>query len=119
MRRIFYFAMLPLMLVAENNLDKPNTEIVGMTPAEKAMPSDTQSMPLTLSIVPEDGSKLWLSDNSSYVIKPEDQGIVSNWVLTSAAVSVQDTKENVEYPLIITNNSVDPHQSVRAKFQKE
>lgn len=117
MRKVIYLAILPFMLMAETPPQemrgKPNNEVMGMTPAEKAISAEPGVNPLTISIVKEDGSKIWLSDNSEYDINHDHRSIASGWLFNPAVVTVEHSKDGTEYPLIITNQTT--KEQVRAK----
>ena len=66
----------------------------------------------TISIVERDGNYLILSDDSKYLIKPEDRVKVSGWLI-APNVAIKDTKDLSDYPVEITN--LDVNATVRAK----
>jgi hypothetical protein len=99
---------LPFSLVAGSSY-KPdgyskNPKVAEMSTATEALPR--------VSIVDAKGSVVSLTDGSTYAIDPQSWDIVGGWIGNSPEVSVEDTKDGSDYPVILTNKATG--SSVRA-----
>ena len=99
---------LPFSLVAGSSY---KSDAYSSKPKIAEMTSEAQSLP-RISIVDAKGSVVSLTDGSTYAIDPESWDIVGGWIGNSPEVSVEDTKDGSDYPVILTNKATG--SSVRA-----
>jgi hypothetical protein len=99
---------LPFSLVAGSSYkvdtNSKNPKIAEMSSAEEALPR--------VSIVDAKGSVVSLTNGNAYAIDPESWDIVGGWIGNSPEVSIEDTKDGSDYPIILTNKATG--SSVRA-----
>lgn len=129
MKKIVYSIAIPLLLFSvsssdskanENDTPTDSTaseynEPTDSTASEHNEPNDSsvsesttpqeEKQPLSLSIVQGDGSTVSLTDGSMYQIDPHDWSKSSGWIANAAEVTVFDTQDGSQFPLIITNNA--------------
>jgi hypothetical protein len=72
---------------------------------------EAEKTPLSLSINIDNGQKVELSDNSVWIIAPQDQAISANWLIPFPVTVTSNDDPN--YPFTITN--VNTGASVKAR----
>ncbi len=99
---------LPFSLIAGSSYksdgSSTNPKIAEMSSASEALPR--------ITILDSKGSVVSLTDGSTYAIDPQSWDVVGGWMGNSAEVSVEDTKDGSDYPIILTNKATG--SSVRA-----
>jgi hypothetical protein len=73
--------------------------------------SDVKQAP-RISIIDSKGSVVSLTDGSTYAIDPQNWDVAGGWIGNSPEVTIEDTKDGSDYPLILTNKATG--SSVRA-----
>lgn len=132
-RRLVFLAfqcLLPLTAFADIVLDQAMTKeqqamtgVSTLSPAQKKALEDWinqnyspkeegNSQGLFVSIITADGTKVTLSDSSSYSIAPQDAPIAASWISSSASIKVAESNDPT-YPYTLTNTLT--KQQIKAK----
>lgn len=131
--RLFFLSLcfFPLFafsaLIMDQIMTKEEQALTGvstLTPAQKkaledwinkhcSMKEEEPFKELFVSIVSADGTKVTLSDSSSYAVAPQDTPIAASWITSSASIRVSDSNDP-NYPYKLTNTLT--KQEIKAKL---